>query len=132
MLGIGASRDLPTVLIIDDDMVSREVMATVLTMTGYSIHTASRGEEALAMLDGGTCTPEVVLMDVQMPGLRGAELVIELRHRTKASLYAMSGSDLPEEVKTAVDGFLSKPFGPQALRQLMQHHKPVAAQEPEV
>ena len=41
MLGIGASRDLPTVLIIDDDMVSREVMATVLTMTGYTIHTAA-------------------------------------------------------------------------------------------
>ena len=75
MLGIGASRELPTVLIIDDDMVSREVMATVLTMTGYTIHTAAQGEEAIALLDAGTCNPEVILMDAQMPGLKGAALV---------------------------------------------------------
>ncbi len=83
MLGIGASRDLPTVLIIDDDMVSREVMATVLTMTGYTIHTAAQGDDAIAMLDAGTCNPEVILMDAQMPGLNGVRLVEELRARTQ-------------------------------------------------
>ena len=125
MLGIGASRDLPTVLIIDDDMVSREVMATVLTMTGYTIHTAAQGEEAIALLDTETCSPEVILMDAQMPGLNGASLVRELRVRSKASIYAMSGSDVSEDLKRAVDGHLSKPFGPQALQQLMeQHHAP--------
>ena len=122
MLGIGASRDLPTVLIIDDDMVAREVMATVLTLTGYTIHTATEGEDALALLDAGTCTPEVILMDAQMPGLQGARLVEELRARSKASIYAMSGSDVPEDVKTVVDGHLSKPFGPQVLQQLLEQH----------
>ena len=124
MLGIGASRDLPTVLIIDDDMVSREVMATVLTMTGYTIHTAAQGDEAIALLDAGTCTPEVILMDAQMPGLKGVRLVEELRARTKASIYAMSGSDVAEDVRIAVDGHLSKPFGPQALQQLIEQHHP--------
>ena len=131
MLGIGASRDLPTVLIIDDDMVSREVMATVLTMTGYSIHTAARGEEAVALLEAGTCTPEVILMDAQMPGLKGARLVTELRARSKASIYAMSGSDVPDDLRKAVDGHLSKPFGAEALQQLMEQHHPVAAGEPD-
>jgi len=130
MLGIGA-RNLPTVLIIDDDMVSREVMATVLTMTGYLIHTASRGEEAVALLEGGTCDPEVILMDAQMPGLKGARLVKELRARTKASIYAMSGSDVPNDLKKAVDGHLSKPFGPYALQQLMEQHHPVVTEEPD-
>ena len=130
MLGI-ASRDLPTVLIIDDDLVSREVMATVLTMTGYTIHTASRGEEAVALLASGTCKPEVILMDAQMPGLKGAPLVEQLRARTEASIYAMSGSDVPDDLKRAVDGHLSKPFGPYALQQLMEQHHPVAALEPE-
>jgi CheY-like chemotaxis protein/HPt (histidine-containing phosphotransfer) domain-containing protein len=124
MLGIGASRDLPTVLIIDDDLVAREVMATVLTMTGYTIHTAVQGEDALALLDAGTCAPQVILMDAQMPGLKGTRLVEELRARSKASIYAMSGSDVPDDVKTAVDGQLSKPFGPQALQQLMEQHHP--------
>jgi CheY-like chemotaxis protein len=131
MLGIGASRDLPTVLIIDDDMVSREVMATVLTMTGYTIHTATRGEEALALLEGGTCQPEAILMDAQMPGLNGARLVEELRSRSKASIYAMSGSDVADDLKRVVDGHLSKPFGPEALRQLMEQHHPQPPREPE-
>ena len=131
MLGIGASRDLPTVLIIDDDMVSREVMATVLTMTGYTIHTAGRGEEAIALLEAGTAKPEVILMDAQMPGLKGARLVEALRARTRASIYAMSGSELPEEIKRAVDGHLSKPFSPQALQQLMEQHHPPPIPEPE-
>jgi CheY-like chemotaxis protein/HPt (histidine-containing phosphotransfer) domain-containing protein len=124
MLGIGASRDLPTVLIIDDDMVSREVMATVLTMTGYTIHTAAQGDEAITMLDAGTCTPQVILMDAQMPGLKGVRLVEELRARTKASIYSISGSDVAEDVRVAVDGHLSKPFSPQALQQLIEQHHP--------
>lgn len=125
MLGIGASRDLPTVLIIDDDMVSREVMATVLTMTGYTIHTAAQGDEAITMLDAGTCSPQVILMDAQMPGLKGVRLVEELRARTTASIYAISGSDVAEEVRVVVDGHLSKPFGPQALQQLIEQHHPM-------
>jgi CheY-like chemotaxis protein len=125
MLGIGPNQELPTVLIIDDDMVSREVMATVLTMSGYTIHTAAQGEEALTLLDEGRCVPEVILMDAQMPGLKGTELVHELRERTKASIYAMSGSDMTDDLKATVDGHLSKPFGPQALQLLIeQHHAP--------
>ena len=131
MLGIGASRDLPTVLIIDDDMVAREVMATVLTMTGYTIHTATQGEDALAQLEAGTFAPEVILMDAQMPGLKGTRLVEELRARSKASIYAMSGSDVPDDIKRAVDGQLSKPFAPEALRQLLERQLPEQARAPE-
>jgi CheY-like chemotaxis protein len=128
MLGIGANRDLPSVLIIDDDMVSREVMATVLTMTGYTIHTAAQGEDAIALLDAGACKPEVILMDAQMPGLMGPGLVKELRARSRASIYAMSGSDVSDDLKDAVDGHLYKPFGPQALQELIkQHHGPDGA-----
>lgn len=130
---MGANQQLPTVLIIDDDMLSREVMATVLTMSGYLIHTAAQGEEAVALLEQGSCRPEVILMDTQMPGLHGRELVDALRARTQASIYAMSGGDVPEDVRAAVDGYLSKPFGPQTLQQLIeQHHvEPQARAEPE-
>jgi CheY-like chemotaxis protein len=131
MFGIDASRDLPTVLIIDDDMVSREVMATVLTMSGYTIYSAARGEEAVALLDAGTCTPDVILMDTQMPGLKGARLVKELRTRSRATVYAMSGGDVPEDILAAVDGSLSKPFGPKALKQLIEQNYSDAAKAPE-
>ena len=120
MLGLEAERQLPIVLLIDDDMVSREVVATMLTMTGYTVHTAENGADALALIDDKTCVPGVILMDTQMPGLSGIALARELRLRSKAVLYAVSGSTPPDEIRNGTDGFLLKPFGPEDLKQAME------------
>jgi CheY-like chemotaxis protein len=50
MLERSTERRLPLVLLIDDDLVSREVTATVLTMNGYTVHTAEDGNAALVLL----------------------------------------------------------------------------------
>ena len=128
MLGIGGDRNLPTVLLIDDDMISREVIATILTLNGYLLHTAEDGASSLEMLDSGKCAPQVILVDVRMPGLNGVELVEALRGRTDATIYAISGSAPPDDLKAAVDGFLLKPFDPETLQKLLdeQHRNPVA------
>src|SRR5262249_35450644 len=107
---------LPQVLVIDDDMVSREVLATVLTMSGYTVHTAGDGAAALALLDAGDSRPEVILMDTQMPGLSGVKLIDALHARSRAKVFAISGSPAPDEVTQAADGFLLKPFGSEGLR----------------
>jgi len=120
MLGLGTKHDLPTILIIDDDMVSREVMATVLTMSGFMVHTASDAMDALAILDAGSWAAEVILMDSQMPGLNGTALVEQLRARTKATIYAISGSKISDQLIAAVDGFLMKPFNVSALQALLE------------
>jgi len=122
MPGVGSIRKLLTVLIIDDDMVSREVMATVLTMTGYLVHTASDGTESIALLDSGSFAPDLILMDSQMPGLNGAALIEQLRARSRASIYAISGSRAPNAVIQGVDGFLLKPIEPETLRRLLEKH----------
>jgi CheY-like chemotaxis protein/HPt (histidine-containing phosphotransfer) domain-containing protein len=126
MLGIGADRNFPTVLLIDDDLISREVIATILTLNGYTLHTAADGAASVEMLDGGTCVPQVILVDVQMQGLNGVELIRELRTRSEAGIYAISGSGPPKEVLAAVDGFLQKPFSPEELQRLLEQHKPKA------
>ncbi|MGB6191487.1 MAG: response regulator [Terracidiphilus sp.] len=127
MLDIGAHRDLPTVLLIDDDMISREVVATILTLNGYTLHTAHDGETALILLDGGICAPHVILADVQMEGLSGLALVKELRERSKAMIFTISGSEPPADLRASVDGFLLKPFGFEALQKLLDEpaQKPV-------
>jgi CheY-like chemotaxis protein len=122
VLGIGADRNLPTVLLIDDDLISREVIATLLTLSGYTLHTATDGAASLAMIDSGECAPHVILVDVQMQGLSGLELVKALRARGEARIYAISGSLPSEEMKAATDGFLQKPFGPEMLQQLLNEH----------
>lgn len=122
VLGIGANRNMPTVLLIDDDMISREVIATILTLNGYTLHTAEDGATSLQLLERGSCIPQVVLVDVQMQGLSGLPLVKELRARSKALIFAISGSQPPDELKAVVDGFLLKPCSPDALQKLLEGH----------
>ena len=122
MLGIGKDRNYPTVLLIDDDMISREVIATILTLNGYTLHTAEDGAGSVKILEDGKCLPQVILVDVQMQGLNGVELVRELRARSEAAIYAISGSNLPKELESVVDGFLQKPFSPESLQKLLDEH----------
>jgi len=128
MLGIGEKRELPTILLIDDDLVSREVIATVLTLHGHLVHTADNGEEALEMLAAGPVVPGVILVDGQLPGLSGIPLLDQLRKRSQAHIYVISGSAVSGELTAASDGFLLKPFGPEDLQRLLIGH----ASEPEV
>jgi CheY-like chemotaxis protein len=126
MLDLTARRELITVLLIDDDLVSREVVATVLTMNGYTVHAVADGTSALELLSSGQCDANVILMDAQMPGLSGTKLIAELRAHSRALLFAISGSNAPSEVVAAADGFLLKPFGAGSLKKLLEDHRPEA------
>jgi len=100
-------------LVVDDDDVSREVIALLLEEEGYAVDTAVSGDAALLRLEtekGGL--PEVVLTDVQMPGIAGEELARRLRSvcGSEGVLLAMSGSMPEEEVRRGFDDFLMKPF----------------------
>jgi CheY-like chemotaxis protein len=123
MLDLIAQSQLPEVLLIDDDLVSREVTATLLTLEGYTVHSAVDGAASLVMLADGTCRPGVILMDAQMPGIGGAELIAELRARTSASIYVISGSQPADGIAEGADGSLLKPFDAEALRKLLEGPK---------
>jgi len=107
-------------MLIDDDLVSREVTATVLTMNGYTVHTAVDGDNAIQLLSARDFTPDAILMDAQMPGLSGVPLIASLRAISIAPIYAISGSNPTEDVAAAADGFLSKPFDAETLGKLLQ------------
>ena len=126
MLGIGEKHELPVVFLIDDDLVSREVIATVLTLHGHLVHTAETGNGALEMLAAGTVTPGVVLMDAQLPGLKGTELIGKLREGCDAEIILISGSQPADDLVKAADGFMMKPFGPEDLAKEIGQHKPKA------
>jgi len=119
MLSFDDRRKLPSLLLIDDDLVSREVTATVLTLNGYMVHTAETGAAALDLLAGDGNVADVILMDAQMPGVSGVELIGKLRAQTKARIIVISGSNPPKEVGAAADGFLLKPFSADSLEKLL-------------
>ena len=116
-------------MLIDDDLVSREVTATVLTLNGYMVHTAEDGTAALEMMARPDSAPDVILMDAQMPGLSGVELMGKLRAQSKARIIAISGSNPPQEIGAAADGFLLKPFNVETLDKMLGGTKvPVSGQ----
>jgi CheY-like chemotaxis protein len=106
------------ILVVDDDAVSREVIALHLEAAGYAVETAESGDAALLRLGAAAgLQPALVLTDLQMPGIAGAELGRRLREVCGAGtlLLAMSGSEPEEAVRQEFDGFLSKPFAMEAL-----------------
>jgi CheY-like chemotaxis protein len=103
------------ILIVDDDELSREVLSLLATGAGYEVEAADSGDAALEQVQ--RVRPEVVLTDIQMPGIAGDELARQLRSLCGAGtmLLAMSGSELEEGVGRGFDGFLLKPFTMETL-----------------
>jgi CheY-like chemotaxis protein len=107
----------PRLLLVDDDAISREVLSMLLEMHGYPVSSAEDGAGAIASLV--TESPEVILMDTQMPGLSGLDLIQALRAGTSGKIIAISGSEPGEAIRQATDGFLLKPIQPEELDALL-------------
>jgi len=100
------------VLVIDDDPMSRELLPLLLEGEGFTVDAADSGESALDLIGRGDSVPDLVLADVQLPGISGAELAGKLRGACgpAALLLAMSGSEPAANTISKFDGFLLKPF----------------------
>jgi CheY-like chemotaxis protein/HPt (histidine-containing phosphotransfer) domain-containing protein len=121
---------LPRLLLIDDDPISREVLSMLLAMHGFPVDSTEDGAQALKFLQNGGSSVDAVLMDTQMPGLSGAELVAALRKISTAKIIAISGSDPGNWIRQATDGFLLKPVQAEDVAALLEAAP--AAKEPAI
>jgi signal transduction histidine kinase/CheY-like chemotaxis protein len=99
-------------VVVDDDEATRKVLARFLKKLGYVVHLAASGEEAVSLLRAGL-HPSLVVCDLVLPGLDGAETVTQLKALEPAiSVVLTSGFlDEPQAVGTPdVAGLLRKPF----------------------
>jgi CheY-like chemotaxis protein len=91
----------PTVLVVDDDLDVQSLLAGLLTKAGYKVEVANSGAEAILLLE--RIEPQVMLVDLLMPGIVGQELLEYLRaspHLANVPVAIVSGS--PE---LAPDGY---------------------------
>jgi len=117
-------------LVVDDDALSRDLLTLLLEVEGYEVEAAVSGEDAVARI--AVCKaerrplPDVILTDIQMPGLAGNDLADALRAQShqKIQLLAMSGSRPPAAALTGFDGFLLKPFNVKELRSVIDATAP--------
>ncbi len=116
-------------LLIDDDELSREVLALQIASLGHHVDLADSGEAALHHLQHHQPIPSAVLTDWQMPGTSGLVLGRLLRqYSTPATvLVAMSGSQPTEDPTSAYNAFLLKPFTMQQLASVLSHTAPATS-----
>jgi len=101
---------MSSVLLIDDDAVSRQLFTLLLSASGYRVTSAEDGTAALTLL-ASTSQPDSILCDLRMPGLAGYELTRRLRALAPHStLIAMSATAPTAEQSAGFDAFLLKPF----------------------
>src|SRR3954466_13877506 len=109
-----------TIMLVDDDPVSLRVAAASLRSDGFKIQLSSTAEQALMSLN--TTMPDLMLVDIQLPGIDGLELTrrVTAGVRTKDILVVMlTAATSPEHEQRAYevgcDGFIPKPFDARAL-----------------
>jgi CheY-like chemotaxis protein/HPt (histidine-containing phosphotransfer) domain-containing protein len=113
------------VLLVDDDAVSLELMALLLAHEGHQVVRANNAGTALELLSDQSARPDVLLVDLQMPGVSGGQLAEKVRAMGGPGplLLAMSASEVQRQQLLAFDGFLLKPFAVDDLRRALTPKK---------
>jgi CheY-like chemotaxis protein len=111
----------PLVLIADDNPDTRDMYALYLSTVGYSVETAAEGREAV--VKALTLRPDLIVMDLQMPGVNGWRAMQDLRANAKTAnipIVVLTGHDFKNHLKHSVlaagaCSFLIKPCLPEQL-----------------
>jgi DNA-binding response OmpR family regulator len=105
------------VLIADDDADLRELIAFTLTQAGYLVIKAADGREAVRRFSEESA--DLVLLDINMPGLSGFQVCEAIRARSRVPVMMLTvrgeEEDLVRALGLGADDYLSKPFSPRTL-----------------
>lgn len=108
------------ILVVEDNPLNLKLVRDVLGAEGYEVVAASSGEEGLQMAT--ECPPDLVLMDLQLPGIDGAETMRRLRAGPvtdevpviAVTAFAMA-EDQANATRAGFDGYIEKPISVRAL-----------------
>jgi DNA-binding response OmpR family regulator len=110
------------ILVAEDQSDLREMIGLTLSMAGYQVNTAPDGEAALR--EAAQFQPDLIILDVHMPGLSGCQVCAELQKESdlqRIPVLLMSGQASNEEIHTGLEAgaqeYIRKPF---ELNQLIE------------
>ncbi len=111
------------VLVVEDHPTVREVLRTLLGIEDYEVAVAPNGESGLALAD--ILRPDVVILDVTMPGLNGFEVCRAIKARSAETRIVMVTARTSEEDEQAgrdagADAYLRKPFSPLDILEVVE------------
>lgn len=120
------------ILVVDDNPANCKLVSFLLKTAGYSVRTATTADEAIAAI--GLEVPELILMDLQLPGMDGLTLTrqLKLKSETRATLivaftaYAMLGDEARARA-AGCDAYITKPINtrtfPSEIRDLLDRQQ---------
>jgi adenylate cyclase len=109
----------PVILVVDDTASNIKLLDAVLTPRGYTVITAQNGHEAISRAADGT--PDLILLDVVMPGMDGYEVCRRLRADPATAMLpvvmitASGDQDKVQAIDTGADDYITKPFNQSEL-----------------
>jgi DNA-binding response OmpR family regulator len=102
----------PTVLLVDDDSRLREIVGMALADEGYAVRTTDSAEEAVEVLE--RTEPDLLILDVMLPGKDGFELCREIRTRSPVPILMLTAKtdtvDVVVGLESGADDYVTKPF----------------------
>jgi CheY-like chemotaxis protein len=111
-----AGEDPSSILLVDDDENIRVLLLRCLRSAGYQVATACSATEALTILHRRDEPIQLLITDLDMPGISGLELAVRVEHiHPECLVLLMSGSPPPLETDSREWNYLAKPFSPHFL-----------------
>lgn len=106
-----------TILVVDDDEALAEMVGIVLSQEGYESVFCTAGNQAVEAFEQHQ--PELVLLDLMLPGMNGIEVCTELRKLTEVPIIMLTAKSDTEDVvkglEAGADDYIAKPFKPAEL-----------------
>jgi two-component system response regulator MtrA len=100
------------VMVVDDDQDLAEMLGIVLTSSGFDVDLVSRGDEALEVFRNNP--PDLVLLDVMLPGIDGIEVCRLIRQESMVPIVMLSAKgetqDIVRGLEAGADDYMQKPF----------------------
>ena len=104
-------------LVVDDEPMVREVLARYLEKDGFAVDTASDGVAALERFEAGR--PDLVLLDLMLPGVDGLEVFRRIRAQAPAAVIMLTANgdetDRVVGLELGADDYITKPFSPREV-----------------
>lgn len=94
--------DRPLIFIVDDESKIRRLVAVNLESSGFDVMTADDGKRALEVLQHTDVKPDLIVLDVMMPGLDGLEVLKIIRSHSPIPVIIVSARN---DVRTKIEGF---------------------------
>jgi DNA-binding response OmpR family regulator len=103
------------ILLVDDEQAILKVFSIKLRISGYDVITASGGQEAIELV--ASAKPDIMVLDIVMPGIDGFEVLQKLRSHSQLPVIALSARQdfVTKARELGANDFLAKPLVPDEL-----------------